>query len=97
MKMIKDQIIEKKRVSRKKKKNTKKENTYNSRYSLVVTDPATNQPLSGLTLGERTGSRIFHWVWSYVTTDQIIGVTKYSRYPVCFSPSGPAFVAPCLP
>ena len=44
----------------------KKQKTYNSRYSLVVTDPTTNQPLSGLTMGERTGSRIFHWVWSYV-------------------------------
>ena len=43
-----------------------KKKTYNSRYSLVVTDPTTNQPLSGLTMGERTGSRIFHWVWSYV-------------------------------
>ena len=41
--------------------------TYNSRYSLVVTDPTTDQPLSGLTMGERTGSRIFHWVWSYVS------------------------------
>ena len=38
----------------------KKKKTYNSRYSLVVTDPTTNQPLSGLTMGERTGSRIFH-------------------------------------
>ena len=33
--------------------------TYNSRYSLVVTDPTTNQPLTSLTMGERTGSRIF--------------------------------------
>ena len=41
-----------------KKENKKK--AYNSRYSLVVTDPTTNQPLSGLTMGERTGSRIFH-------------------------------------
>ena len=40
--------------------------TYNSRYSLVVTDPTTNQPLSSLTRGERTGSRVFYWVWSYV-------------------------------
>ena len=50
------------------KKKMQKRNTYNSRYSLVVTDPTTNQPLSGLTMGERTGSRIFHWVWSYVLT-----------------------------
>ena len=34
--------------------------TYNSRYSLVVTDPTTNQPLSSLTRGERTGSRVFY-------------------------------------
>jgi hypothetical protein len=33
--------------------------TYNSRYSLVVTDPTTNQPVASLTKGERTGSRIF--------------------------------------
>jgi hypothetical protein len=33
--------------------------TYNSRYSLVVTDPTTNPPIASLTMGERTGSRIF--------------------------------------
>ena len=43
-----------------------KEKTCNSRYSLVITDPTTNQPHSGLTVGERTGSRVSHWVWSYV-------------------------------
>ncbi|KAF5619847.1 PHO88 (involved in phosphate transport) [Fusarium tjaetaba] len=32
--------------------------------SLVVTDPTTNPPVSGLTMGERTGSRIFHYLWS---------------------------------
>ena len=42
-----------------KTKNKKDKKTYNSGYSLVVTDPTTNPPLSGLTLGERTGSRIF--------------------------------------
>jgi hypothetical protein len=40
--------------------------TYNSGDSLVVTDPTTNPPVSGLTKGERTGSRIFHYLWSYV-------------------------------
>jgi hypothetical protein len=30
--------------------------------SLVVTDPTTNPPVSGLTMGERTGSRIFHYL-----------------------------------
>ena len=55
-----------------KERDVRKKKTYNSRYSLVVTDPTTNQPLSGLTMGERTGSRIFHWVWSYVLTYGII-------------------------
>ncbi|KAF5008077.1 hypothetical protein FDECE_5626 [Fusarium decemcellulare] len=40
--------------------------TYNSGDSLVVTDPTTNPPLTGLTKGERTGSRILQWVWPYV-------------------------------
>ncbi|KAK0374845.1 hypothetical protein CLIM01_07788 [Colletotrichum limetticola] len=40
--------------------------TYNTRYSLVVTDPTTNPALVGLSMGERTGSRVFQWVWSYV-------------------------------
>jgi hypothetical protein len=41
------------------KKNGKKaKKTYNSRYSLVVTDPTTNPPVASLTMGERTGSRI---------------------------------------
>ncbi|KAK1977704.1 hypothetical protein LZ30DRAFT_600699, partial [Colletotrichum cereale] len=41
--------------------------TYNTRYSLVVTDPTTNPALTGLSMGERTGSRVLQWVWSYVT------------------------------
>ncbi|KAK1948822.1 hypothetical protein LY78DRAFT_595115, partial [Colletotrichum sublineola] len=40
--------------------------TYNARYSLVVTDPTTNPALTGLSTGERTGSRVLQWVWSYV-------------------------------
>ncbi|KAK1976987.1 hypothetical protein LZ30DRAFT_602322, partial [Colletotrichum cereale] len=32
-----------------------------------VTDPTTNPALIGLSMGERTGSRVFQWVWSYVT------------------------------
>src|SRR6478736_3406429 len=47
-------------------KGVKKGKTYNSGDSLVVTDPTTNPPVSGLTMGERTGSRIFHYLWSYV-------------------------------
>ena len=45
------------------KKNTK---TYNTRDSLVVTDPTTSLALTGLSMGERTGSRVLQWVWSYV-------------------------------
>ena len=40
--------------------------TYNSGYSLVVTDPTTNPPITGLTRGERTGSRAFQYLWPYV-------------------------------
>ncbi|KAK0622448.1 hypothetical protein B0T14DRAFT_427568, partial [Immersiella caudata] len=40
--------------------------TYNTRDSLVVTDTTTSRALTGLSMGERTGSRIFQWVWSYV-------------------------------
>ncbi|OBR08883.1 PA domain-containing protein [Colletotrichum higginsianum IMI 349063] len=44
----------------------KQKSTYNTRYSLVVTDPTTNPALTGLSMGERTGSRVLQWVWSYV-------------------------------
>ncbi|KAL2181911.1 hypothetical protein P884DRAFT_305801 [Thermothelomyces heterothallicus CBS 202.75] len=40
--------------------------TYNTRNSLVVTDPTTTRALSSLTRAERTGCRAFCWVWSYV-------------------------------
>ncbi|KAL5088868.1 hypothetical protein Trisim1_006284 [Trichoderma cf. simile WF8] len=40
--------------------------TYNSRCSPVVTHLTTNLPVSGLTMGEQTGPRIFHYLWSYV-------------------------------
>ena len=46
------------------KKRQKK--TYNTGYSLVVTDPTTDPALPGLSEGERTGSRVFLEVWSYV-------------------------------
>ncbi|KAK1968520.1 hypothetical protein LY78DRAFT_421613 [Colletotrichum sublineola] len=48
----------------------KEKKTYNTRYSLVVTDPTTNPALTGLSMGERTGSRVFQWVWSYVVVCQ---------------------------
>ena len=40
--------------------------TYNTRDSLVVTDPTTSLALRGLCLGERTGPSVFHELWSYV-------------------------------
>ncbi|KAJ9481340.1 hypothetical protein VN97_g12141 [Penicillium thymicola] len=45
---------------------TKKKKTYNSEDSLVVTHPTTNSPACGLSTAERTGSPIFHTLWSYV-------------------------------
>ena len=44
----------------------KKTKTYNSRDSLVVTHPTTNRPACGLSTAERTGSPVFHTLWSYV-------------------------------
>ena len=44
----------------------KKQRTYNSRDSLVVTDPTTNRPLRRFTRGDLTGPRAAFWVWSYV-------------------------------
>ncbi|PTB39436.1 hypothetical protein M441DRAFT_144576 [Trichoderma asperellum CBS 433.97] len=42
------------------------EKTYNSRCSLMVTHSTTNLPVSGLSMGEQTGPRILHYLWSYV-------------------------------
>ncbi|EGR52495.1 uncharacterized protein TRIREDRAFT_54052 [Trichoderma reesei QM6a] len=47
-------------------KSKKGQKTYNSRCSLVVTHPTTNLPVSGLSMGEQTGPRVFHYLWSYV-------------------------------
>ncbi|KAL7949116.1 hypothetical protein V8C42DRAFT_313348 [Trichoderma barbatum] len=58
------------RVEMIREKKGQKETTYNSRCSPVVTHLTTNLPLIGLTLGERTGSRIFQWIWSYVMVSQ---------------------------
>ena len=56
----------------------KQQKTYNSGDSLVVTDPTTNPPVSGLTMGERTGSRIFHYLWSYVLVElQSLAIPYY--------------------
>ena len=40
--------------------------TYNTKDSPVVTDLSTSLALASLTRGERTGSRVFWQVWSYV-------------------------------
>ncbi|PYI29878.1 hypothetical protein BP00DRAFT_478314 [Aspergillus indologenus CBS 114.80] len=48
-------------------KNTK---TYNRRDSLVVTHPTTNLPACGLSTAERTGSPVFHTLWSYVLSSR---------------------------
>ncbi|KAH9229410.1 hypothetical protein K456DRAFT_1804917, partial [Colletotrichum gloeosporioides 23] len=40
--------------------------TYNTGHSPVVTDPTTTPALTSLSMGERTGSRVLQWVWSYV-------------------------------
>ena len=45
-------------------KRTKMKKTINSRYSLVVTHPTTNLPAHGLSTAERTGSPVFHVLWS---------------------------------
>ena len=45
----------------------KKTKTYNTPHSLVVTDPTTTGALTCLTRAERTGCRVFKWIWSYVT------------------------------
>ncbi|OTA87893.1 hypothetical protein M434DRAFT_55363, partial [Hypoxylon sp. CO27-5] len=47
-------------------KDSKKTKTYNTRDSLVVTDPTTNLAVSGLSKGEQTGPRAFQILWSYV-------------------------------
>ncbi|KUM60799.1 hypothetical protein ACN42_g6320 [Penicillium freii] len=47
--------------------NKKRTKTYNSEDSLVVTHPTTNSPACGLSTAERTGSPVFHTLWSYVS------------------------------
>ena len=43
-----------------------KNETYNTGDSLVVTDPTTSLAVTGLSMGERTGSRVFQYLWPYV-------------------------------
>ncbi|KAK2059232.1 hypothetical protein LY76DRAFT_478590, partial [Colletotrichum caudatum] len=40
--------------------------TCNTRHSPVVSDPTTTLALTGLSMRERTGSRVLQWVWSHV-------------------------------
>ncbi|EGZ73651.1 hypothetical protein NEUTE2DRAFT_60889 [Neurospora tetrasperma FGSC 2509] len=44
----------------------KEKKTYSTWDSLVVTDPTTSQAISSLSMGERTGSRVFYYLWPYV-------------------------------
>ncbi|EGO59520.1 hypothetical protein NEUTE1DRAFT_39319 [Neurospora tetrasperma FGSC 2508] len=44
----------------------RKKKTYSTWDSLVVTDPTTSQAISSLSMGERTGSRVFYYLWPYV-------------------------------
>ena len=53
-------------LSQAKKLKDQKNKTYNTRDSLVVTDPTTSLALRGLCLGERTGPSVLHGLWSYV-------------------------------
>ena len=52
----------------------KKQKTYNSGYSLVVTHLTTNPPVRCLNRAERTGSLVFNVLWSYVKGWQVIDV-----------------------
>jgi hypothetical protein len=49
-----------------------KTKTYNSGYSLVVTDPTTNPPISSLCMAERTGCPVLLSLWSYVTGKRLL-------------------------
>ncbi|KAK1625588.1 hypothetical protein BDP81DRAFT_327607, partial [Colletotrichum phormii] len=48
------------------KKTTRQKATCNTGHSPVVSDPTTTPALTGLSMGERTGSRVLQWVWSHV-------------------------------
>ena len=42
------------------KKKQEEKKTYNTRDSLVITDPTTRLAIGSLSMGERTGSRVFY-------------------------------------
>ncbi|KAI3336343.1 hypothetical protein HD806DRAFT_473385 [Xylariaceae sp. AK1471] len=60
---------------------------YNTKDSLVVTDPTTDSALSGLSMGERTGSRVFQRLWSYMS--QTTGDCSYNALSYCFDAKVP--------
>ena len=70
--------LAKKWVSRLVDRWVKNAKTYNSRYSLVVTHPTTNLPAHGLSTAERTGSPVFHVLWS---------IARVEGFDVYISPS----------
>ena len=62
--------------------------TYNSEDSLVVTHPTTNSPACGLSTAERTGSPVFHTLWSYVLETAPEKVIEYEILGYRFSMFG---------
>ncbi|KAB5572358.1 hypothetical protein GE09DRAFT_1099155 [Coniochaeta sp. 2T2.1] len=58
--------------------------TYNNRDSPVVTHPSTSVSVTGLSMGERTGSRALQYLWSYVL-DEGVG---WDMRAVCCSGAG---------
>ncbi|KAK0713756.1 hypothetical protein B0T26DRAFT_650702, partial [Lasiosphaeria miniovina] len=62
-------------------KETKRKKEHSTRDSLVVTHPATglaavgrSGAVRGLSMGERTGFRIFHYLWPYVLVVHVVAV-----------------------
>lgn len=54
----------------------KKKETYNTGYSLIVTDLTTNPALTSLSTWEQTGPTVFSWVWPYVIACMWTGIKK---------------------
>ncbi|RPA81305.1 hypothetical protein BJ508DRAFT_239033 [Ascobolus immersus RN42] len=50
--------------------------TYSTKDSRVVTHRSTNLAIRSLTMGERTGSRIFFNLWRYVTAHWLQYISK---------------------
>jgi hypothetical protein len=82
----KERLMGKKGERRRKSKGKqvgKRNKTYNTRDSLVVTDLTTNLALAGLSRGERTGSRVSRRVWSYVIDwVEVLGDTSLVETPL---------------